>query len=432
LAAAKVTTGADAEQLLAFGHHDALNVGITAEGLRLAGIDARAHDGLPGTFTRGMGDAAERLLDVGPGGPEHWEWPFHGGEPRVHVVILCFGDAQLEQLGRLEPFVEGPSPCCHPDGRPGVRPGGEDQWVTRWSGFHAPERREPFGFVDGISDPVIEGSPKPLTPGNGVWDGKAGEWRPVRAGEAILGHHDESGAVAGHPDAAHLERDGSYLVVRKLEQDVQGFHDACRTWSDSLVGTTPEEVEAQLVGRHHDGRVVGAEQLGARANDFLYRNPQQPVAAMPHSSHVRRANPRDGIAAASAIVPRHLLFRRSYRYRDEVEVEVDGSQRTEEKEGLLFLACCADLRRQFEFVQAQWLQDGNRFGLGYERDPIVGTRQPAVGHCPAGADEDQVSIAHGDGRARTRMSSFVTTRGGEYFLLPSRSALQLLGDERSR
>jgi len=292
--------------------------------------------------------------------------------------------------------------------------------VVTWRGFHDPEGREPFGFVDGITDPVIEGSPKPLSPGNGVWDAEAGEWRPVRAGEAVLGHGDESGAVSGHPDAAHLEIDGSYLVVRKLEQDVEAFHDACEAWAGTLPGTTAEEVEAQLVGRHHDGRVVGAEHLGARANDFLYRDERRPVAAMPPSAHVHRANPRDGVAAASAIVPRHVLFRRSYRYRD---VEGDTA-----KEGLLFLACCADLRRQFEFVQAQWLQDGNRFGLGLERDPIAGRRSDPGAPCEAARDEDQVSIAHEGARVRRCMSSFVTTRGGEYFLLPSRSALRLLGD----
>jgi hypothetical protein len=131
---------------------------------------------------------------------------------------------------------------------------------------------------------------------------------------------------------------------------------------------------------------------------------------VPPSAHIRRANPRDDLEFADRIVPRHVLFRRGYPYEDE-----SGER------GLLFMACCADIQRQFEFVQANWMQDGNHFGLGRERDPLVGHRP---GDDP---DECEVSIGHDGRRVRRRLPSFVTTRGGEYFLLPAPSALQVLG-----
>ena len=159
---------------------------------------------------------------------------------------------------------------------------------------------------------------------------------------------------------------------------------------------------------------------------------------MPPSSHVRRANPRDGAAAARPTAHRHLLFRRSYPYVEDVAVgEGEGATRTERRQGLLFMACCADLRRQFEFVQAQWMQDGNRFGLGSERDPLLGWRPDPDDERPSAQaarrrGEAMVSIEHQGGRTRRALGSFVTTRGGEYLLLPSRSALALLGDPRRR
>ncbi|OWY60707.1 hypothetical protein B7486_67735, partial [cyanobacterium TDX16] len=113
-------------------------------------------------------------------------------------------------------------------------------------------------------------------------------------------------------------------------------------------------------------------------------------------------------------------------------------------EGLLFLAVCADLRRQFEFMQAEWLQDGNRFGLGEERDPLLGNRDHVDrgrrDHDSRTVDEEQATAAGDAGRVsvgidgrrhRRTLGSFVTMRGGEYFLLPSRSALELLGDRRA-
>ena len=100
---------------------------------------------------------------------------------------------------------------------------------------------------------------------------------------------------------------------------------------------------------------------------------------------------------------------------------------SEVDEGLLFLACCADLRRQIEVVQGQWLQDGARFGLGRERDPIVGNR----GTSPAPSDDEgKVSIDVGGRRRRTTMAGYVTMRGGEYFLVPGRDALRLLASAK--
>ncbi len=364
---------------------DAVCVGLTADGVRLAGVSGRTLGALPATFLSGMALRPTGSATSALSAPDTWPALF-GGRAAVHAVVLRFGDGELGRLAGWIPPADG----------------------TTWRGARLPGHREPFGFRDGISDPVIEGSGRKVHPGNGVWDARRGRWRAVRSGEAVLGYTDESGEVAGHRDAAQLEVNGSYLVIRKLEQDVTGFREACRRWASELGdGVTGADVAAQMVGRHPDGTVLG-RRPPSRGNDFLYAAEGGVGGDVPPSAHIRRANPRDDPTVQGDLVRRHLLFRRGYPYDD------GGSQ------GLLFLACCADLARQFEFVQARWMQDGAPFDLGAERDPLIGSRTEAE------LPENMVSIGHRGARVRRALPSFVRTRGGEYVLLPSRAALTLL------
>jgi len=384
-----------------------INLGLTAEGIRLLGAGERSQAALPPAFMGGMRSAAERLGDRGASAPSTWEPPFQTGGPAVHAVVITLL----------------PEPTTTPSPQQAVfEEAFTEQRVGQWTG----ESRgglEPFGFRDNITDPVIEGSGRSVTPGNGVWDEDAHRWRAVRAGEAVLGRVDESGGIAGHPDAAQIERDGSYLVIRKLAQDKQAFDDACADIAAQSARNVPgrppvaklsaEDVAAQLVGRHRDGRALGQPVGEEPRNGFRYRDGGKTGKATPLSSHIRRSNPRDDIESAKKMMPRHLIFRRGMPYG-----------RPEGDEGLLFLAVCSSISRQFEFVQGQWLQDGNRFGLGQEPDGLTGLRYPST----AGHPTDAVSVARADGsRLNCRpISTFVTTKGGEYVLLPSRSALELM------
>jgi Dyp-type peroxidase family len=390
----------------------ALNIGLTGAGALLADLGSRVYAALPATYLRGMRNAASRLGDPDPDtDPDaSWHQPFRPEDKPVHVVAIAVGpDAGV-----------GPTNWRGLDwSAVGAEEAG--RWTgTRRGGY------EPFGFRDGVSDPVIEGSGRAATPGNGVWDATRQAWRAVRAGEAVLGYVDESGSVAGHPDAAHVERDGSYLVIRKLEQDVEGFERACREWADELNATGPAgsapwtgvDVAEQMVGRHKDGRVLGQPPGAEPTNDFLYRQRGTcPVGASP-ASHIRRSNPRDDLEAAEQITKRHLLFRRAIPYGD--------PSRPEDTQGLLFLAACADLRRQFEFVQAHWLAGGDRLGFGPEPDALTGHRRTVFDENATSDDRyDAASIGGTDGRRHrlVGLPNYVTTRGGEYVLLPSRSAM---------
>jgi deferrochelatase/peroxidase EfeB len=96
----------------------------------------------------------------------------------------------------------------------------------------------------------------------------------------------------------------------------------------------------------------------------------------------------------------------------------DGQQA---EKGLLFVALCSDLERQYEFVQQTWLNSPNFHGLSHEPDPLVTPDQ--------GRGKRVFTIPTAAGTITLEnMQSFITVRGGGYFFLPSRSSLRFLID----
>ena len=153
----------------------------------------------------------------------------------------------------------------------------------------------------------------------------------------------------------------------------------------------------------------------------------------PVGSHIRRANPRDsrpvdpnskaqtggeaGLEATLAL--RHRMLRRGIPYGTPLSFSAaDHGDTTglDEERGLLFVALVGDLRRQFEFVQAHWMADGNAFRLGADRDLFAGA-----------GEEGNKFVVQGTPPAFVRPPRpLVTCRGGEYFFLPGIRALKLI------
>jgi deferrochelatase/peroxidase EfeB len=129
----------------------------------------------------------------------------------------------------------------------------------------------------------------------------------------------------------------------------------------------------------------------------------------PLGSHVRRSNPRDSLGSDPEtqlrINNRHRILRcgRSYRKGQEV--------------GLLFMCLNADIERQYEFMQQTWISSALAQGLMGAKDPTIGANEGT----------GNFSIPVGEGQVLLRdLPSFVTTRGGGYFFMPSRSSLRYL------
>ena len=95
-------------------------------------------------------------------------------------------------------------------------------------------------------------------------------------------------------------------------------------------------------------------------------------------------------------------------------MEDDGLDR-----GLMFAFVGANLGRQFEFVQSEWMNDSGFFGGNSEKDPVAGANDGA------GA----FNVPRRPVRLRLKgLPRFVVTRGGEYCFIPGIRALRWLAD----
>jgi Dyp-type peroxidase family len=384
-----------------------INIALNYEGLRALGVPESSLAGFPAEFRDGMAARAALLGDTGDSAPEHWEDCFRSRDAHVLVMISAKdADALAERDRRIREAVE--------------RAGGATVVVTQIGGA-LPTGREHFGYADGFSQPAIEGSRFPDHPGAGA-PAKGGDWRPIRAGEFILGYPDEQGALPAAPPPDELSRNGSYLVYRKLHQDVAGFRRRLRE-AAALYDGGEELLAAKLVGRWRDGTPLDTRPGGedaalagdrSRNNAFDFSGDPDGMRC-PIGSHIRRMNPRLSMPFEGKLVNRHRLIRRGITYGDPLPegAEDDGADR-----GVIFMTLQASLARQFEFVQAQWANTGNPFRIGDDQDPLIGPQ-----------DTDGPPKMTIPGRPPFFMgplSRVVTTRGGEYYFAPGINGLRWL------
>jgi deferrochelatase/peroxidase EfeB len=150
--------------------------------------------------------------------------------------------------------------------------------------------------------------------------------------------------------------------------------------------------------------------------DFKYRDDPNGEKC-PLTAHIRRTNTRDMLDPdrSSVLNNRRRLLRRGLPYGLSTPDDDAGEH------GIIFMAICASLFRQFEFVQQQWLQYGLDAHAGNDTCPIVG-------HHDANA-KFVIPAAKESGKPPficSKLPSFVETRGGDYFFLPSMTALRMI------
>jgi Dyp-type peroxidase family len=376
-----------------------VSVALTFQGLKALGVPQASLNSFSPQFQEGMAARAKKLGDTGESSPENWERPL--GSPDVHVVVTALST----ESGHLESAMERARKAYR--GLPGITA------IWRQDCHVRPDEREAFGFRDGISHPAVEGSGIPSTNPNE---------RPLQAGEFVLGYPDEMGETPSIPQPEILGRNGSYVVFRKLHQRVAAFR---RYLNENSTSPEAEELlAAKMMGRWrsgaplalcpmHDNPELGAD--STRNNDFLFKRDDPIGYDTPAGSHIRRLNPRDAdIAGVTRI---HRMIRRGTSYGPELPdgvLDDDGVDR-----GLMFAFVGAHLGRQFEFVQAEWMNDSTFFGGTVGKDPIAGAH-----------DRDSTfDIPNRPLRKRLQgLPRFVVTRGGEYCFLPGLRALRWLGD----
>ncbi|MFE5095120.1 Dyp-type peroxidase [Streptomyces sp. NPDC056638] len=374
-------------------------VAFTFQGLRALGVPQESLDSFPRAFREGMAARAELIGDVGESAPAHWEVPFGTGDVHIALSALSPDTAQLDKELERARFAY--------EDTPGV------QVIWQQDVRQLPTGRTTFGFRDGISHPNIEGVGLP---------GSNPQEAPIKAGEFILGYPDETGSLPPMPSPDVLGRNGTYVAVRKIHTDVAAWRRYLRANSSSaeeeallaakMVGRWPSGAPLTLAPEHDDPELAADPH---RVNNFLYRENDDRGFRCPAGAHVRRTNPRDATIIGDARM--HRLIRRGTTYGPPLPEDVledDGADR-----GLVGAFIGAHLERQFEFIKAEWVNDGNFIGYPGEKDPVAGH------HGGAGS----VTIPEKPVRRRLQnLPSFVVTRGGEYCFLPGLRALRWLAE----
>ncbi len=410
-----------------------LNLAFTWTGLKALGTPLPTLATFPDDFKEGMAARADLLWDKGDSAPAHWEPLWR--DRTVHGWV-SFNSHATEVLDERSAWL-----------RDLVRPGGgvailgsQDAAQLVVDGRHT--RKEHFGFTDGFGDPDIAGSGFPPVPGRGKPVGKAGSvdpvgpvkndrWEPLAAGEFLLGYVDESGALPAAPLPAEFSRNGTYLVYRKLHQNVASFRRFVRTSGVALPGG-PDLLAARIVGRWPDGTALEMSPARPDAelardtamnNDFRY-GADPNGNRCPLGAHIRRANPRDALGSP-LLVNRHRIMRRGVPYGDWIPPVEDGTGdgNDDGNHGMIFIALNASIERQFEFVNREWMNYGNDFGLGNDKDILTGQRTP---HDTAVVQGNAASFAPDPPVMCADLPRFVVLRGGDYFFVPSLSALRML------
>ena len=432
----------------------AMQVAFTAAGLDALGISASVLAGFSPEFLAGMTEdnRSRRLGDVGSNAPSQWEWGGSTGVP--HLLVMFFAEP-----GRLDALVRNTT---------------GDAWneafeLLHFLGTANLDGVEPFGFADGISQPQLDWSRQRDVSASLI------DYSDVVAlGEVLLGYRNEydkytdrplldagaasEGLLAAEdaPDKRDLGRNGTYLVMRQLRQDVRSF------WQfiSGQAGGDPTEADtlaASLVGRTRAGDPlvpiqeqaipgVGPQPDQIRVNQFTFDRDPAGIGC-PFGAHVRRANPRNTdfpgrptglkrLVAALGLhrnnfrddmmssVRFHRILRRGREYGPGLSPAdaLQPAPSNDPERGLHFICLNANISRQFEFLQNAWMMSTKFSGLTGESDPLLGNRE-AVPGCPA----TDTFIVPQDGGLRRRVSGlpqFVTVRGGAYFFLPSLRALR--------
>lgn len=382
----------------------ALTLAITARGLRRLGVPYQwhAHRFVEDAFEEGMLTRAAALGDPGPSDPKNWAAAWRDSD-RLHVAFWIQATTNQE-LADLDERVR--SHFASVDEQLSIP-------AYRLTLKGSTEPRDHFGFVDGISQPRIDGlHDRNDAKGRGGGKlGPRGEPKLLALGEFVVGQVDETGDIFPVPSPPEVFLGGTFLVVRQLEQDVAGFRRYTRPDGE------PSPTARRLIGRTRNGTPLAPHDGTAQArNDFTYGNDPEGHAC-PLGAHSRRVNPRDALGFGSTLSARRRIIRRGMPYGPPWDEQTSQAER-----GLLFLAYNVRIAEQFEFVQTLWMNDGSAFGLGNAPDPVGGLWEPS--------SPRPLVVTGRPPEIRADLPSFVTTKGGEYFFVPSMPGLQALADFR--
>ena len=412
----------------------AQNIAFTYNGLQELSLPAEVLDTFPLELEDGMTTAHKQLFlgDFGSSAPDNWEWGGSKNEA-VHIVLMIYAadDIILNEL-YLKHKEQFENNGLHE--------------IKRLETAVLSKRKEHFGFHDGIAQPTIQGLDRVDSPGN-----------TVAAGEFILGYknsydqYPDTPMITSEKSAGKLPeaqeggmldigKNGSYLVFRQMEQDVELFW----KYMEKVTGENSKadayemiKLAAKMVGRWPSGAPVCLcpdkdDEEMENKDSFAYRAGDSEGLKCPIGSHIRRTNPRDAMDAdkhaSVQIANKHRILRRGRSYGKPVCESLDPkdiltSKNFEGERGLHFICFNTDISRQFEFIQNAWVNNPKLSNLYNERDPVIGNNL----HPEDATQIGVFSIPMNGLRTRyTDVPQFVTVKGGAYFFMPGLKALAFL------
>jgi Dyp-type peroxidase family len=329
-------------------------------------------------FRSGMTQAAARLQD-----PPSISWEDRY-QQEIHALILLAHHNKNTLQEAQQTLVDN-----H------IRPFTVHSWMEYGHVLYKEEdgaREEHFGYADGLSQPLFfqcDLDTEAQTRG-------IDQWNPGVGPHLVL---------TRDPLGEEMVDYGSYVVFRKLEQDVARFAEQIRSFAQAE-GVDEQIVRARVVGRFRDGTPlvlsdapsVPTDAKTVGPNNFRYDTDWQGQRG-PFNAHIRRMNPR---WAPGSLAYDRRIARRGIPY----------GARGDKSVGLLFMCYQQNLKTQFEALQGEWAQTPAAF-------PHTGP-DSLIGRVPTGEQSTAPKRWAILGQVTApSMSDCVTLKGGEYFFAPS-------------
>ncbi|HEU5047130.1 MAG TPA: Dyp-type peroxidase [Rickettsiales bacterium] len=457
-----------------------LNIAFTYHGLKSLGLCDESLHSFPSDFTEGMRTRREILGDDQKSAPEYWDPVWCHEEHRV-AIWVAINAQSMEALEKAYAVLQQKLTLVGPGviqlhghrGENGADNLPYQEAAALFDDAGKVTPKEHFGYTDGISDPFFKGTGEnpAYVLGAGKPNGRNPAspfgWDALEPGEFIMGLRDEAKEQSATPSPYLLGKNGTFMVYRKLHENVGSFNSYLEQEAARHPENDKELIAAKFAGRWRNGAPLALFPQEKEADAFMkelqdtrhalhnargmlqeaeleikyltllsklvgfdYKDDLQ-GSRCPLGAHIRRANPRgslefgqkDAFNTPGALSNRRRILRRGLPYGNASDKTDNGNH------GIIFMALAASISRQFEFVQQQWINYSNDFKLANEKDPLTGNN--ACDKEGNGQGRMQFPAEPGSGKSPhfcKGIPRFIETRGGEYFFIPSLTALNMIGN----
>ncbi len=393
-----------------------VNIAFTYKGLVNLKLPTVSLLSFPVEFAQGMKERGSILGDIGKNSAKHWDAMWNQQQVHAWLGVQAISVRELEkQCAELQALIRGTHGA--------IVIGSQDAASLVIDG--RPTTKEHFGFSQGFGNPDYLGIERSSQPGEGKL-GRRGRWRPLATGELLLGYLDEAEELPVAPVPSQLAKHGTFMVYRKLHQNVATFRKYLEEKARLYAGGR-EKLASKLIGRWRDGTPIELSpdamdnsivQDPNRSTNFTFDRDREGKRC-PLGAHVRRVNPRDAFGFNGSLVNRRRITRRGLPYGPYTQ---EGDPvRDEDEHGMIFIVLNASISRQFEFVCQQWIEGGNDARQGSDKDILVGNHEGRGKFTIQGSeDPDNPPFLCG------ALPNFVELRGGDYFFVPSITAMKMI------